>query len=350
VRQKEPSASVDQLPCVLRTRCRRGCLRAQSRTRAVGPRGAKTILCAGADAGWRVSLRALGHSHGSSVALKAVISPDLADVDVVCLSTPILCPVPRSALTESNNFIYLILFIPALAVFAFALQSDWPNGLVPFMVLLFCVPVLFALARYRHRAMELAKTIEVPEHRADRVLFVRFIGDEASLALGAFQALQYAMNGLIRAIVGVFSLFLKVPDWVGARLGWLGAIFFGPAFLAAAVYGYNGVNLWWLCIPVSAAFIGAFALLCLSAVLALLAFVTGLASIVVGIAPFGLRLATVTMWVEVCVEALPRGQWNALILETPAGFPIRGLRHSLGYEEARAIKAIIGHLNESQRH
>jgi hypothetical protein len=287
----------------------------------------------------------IGHSHGGSVALKAVTAADLADADVVCLSTPILCAVPRNVLTESHRFIYLLLSIPAAIVLAAFTIRHWPGVLMVAAIALVCFPVWMALAIFQARATQLAKTIEVPDHRADRVLFVRFVGDEASLALGVFQGLQYAMNFLIRAIVGVFALLLKGYDWVAARHGRLAAILYVPALFSAALYGYNGTNLWWLCIPIGVAILVALALLCLTPVLALLALVIGLASILVAIFPFGFRLATATMWVEVCVEALPRGRWNALILEPSARFAMRGLRHSFAYQEERAISAIIEHLN-----
>jgi hypothetical protein len=63
----------------------------------------------------------IGHSHGGNVALKSVASPALADVGIVCLSTPILYGLERTTLTRSNNFLFFILSIPAVGAFAFLL-------------------------------------------------------------------------------------------------------------------------------------------------------------------------------------------------------------------------------------
>ena len=71
----------------------------------------------------------IGHSHGGSIALKAVAVTDLTEVDVVCLSTPILWAVPRPPLFDSNTFVWLVLSLPFFSIFAATLYysdgSDW---------------------------------------------------------------------------------------------------------------------------------------------------------------------------------------------------------------------------------
>jgi hypothetical protein len=147
----------------------------------------------------------IGHSHGRNVALRALASPDLTNVRAICLSTPILQAVARSALTESDKFLWLIFALPFLGtVFTFVGLSSFgagehwfskkilgldPGGLVFPIVALISYLIWRALVAYRDCAKQVAKAIELPDDQGDRVLFLRFVGDEASLAPTTFQAL-----------------------------------------------------------------------------------------------------------------------------------------------------------------
>jgi hypothetical protein len=293
----------------------------------------------------------IGHSHGGNVALNAVASPDLADVGVVCLSAPILYAMPRTALTESNAFLWLIIsFFNIVALVALVVLAShrlkWGDLVYWSMAVLVSFLGWKALAAYRDNAKLVAQTINVPYHVHDRVLFLRFVGDEASLALGAFQALQYVMNSLIRAIVAVFSVGFRFWKWAIADSNWnwvgISSVLLGMSMI---VDSFSNFNMLWLDFPMLLVWgLLLLAPLLLTPTLALFALVTGFVSILVGIAPFGFRLAIATMWIELCVEALPCGRWNALVLEPSAQSSAAGLRHSFCYQEEPAIRAIVEHV------
>jgi hypothetical protein len=289
----------------------------------------------------------IGHSHGGNVALSAVASPDLADVGLVCLSTPILYAIPRAALTDSNKFLTLILSIPILIAIlglVFLVPQSLSGLSIPLMAL-FSWPFWLMLKAYRDWAKRAAEGIKIPYEVRDQVLFLRFVGDEASLALGAFQALQYAMNRLVGLILAVFSGGVRFKDWATHSKGaMLAGILMAIGIVVGAVTGITWLILPWIIVCV----IGLLALL-LTPFLAFLALATGLASILIGVLPFGLRLAIATMWIELCVESLPRGRWNALVLEPSAQSAAAGLRHSFGYQDEPAIQAIVEHLKGKRK-
>lgn len=314
----------------------------------------------------------IGHSHGGNVALSAVATPDLANVRVICLSTPILQAVPRRALTDSEKFFWLLLSIPFLGtlitwlflsiVFEAELKRwlsrfahgrwslDSIGGFWIFVAALLSFLSWCALLSWRSSAMRAAETIEVPHPKSDRALFLRFVGDEASLALTAFQALQYAINVLIRAILGIFSLFVRMYEWAKRRNEWLGALLLGPILVYVAFSIFDSkVNPWFLWVPFSIALLVVLSLLLVTPVLAILAVLVSIASVVVAIAPFGLRLALASMWIELCVEAVPSGQSNVLVLRPSAQSVASGLRHSFCYQEEPAIRAMVEYIKRKPR-
>jgi pimeloyl-ACP methyl ester carboxylesterase len=309
----------------------------------------------------------IGHSHGGNVALSAAALPDLANVHVICLSTPILYAVPRRALTDSKTFLWLLLSIPFLGLlFAWLFiqvefEAELPAWLYrvthvrwSFNVLYwpcFFVAVFFsylcwrALVSWNSSALRVAKTIEVPHPDPNRALFLRFVGDEASLALTAFQALQYAMNVLIWAILGIFSLFVRMYEWAQGRMRLLFAVLYVPIAIGMAFYLYDSkINLWFLFVPFVAAILLALLLLLVTPVLAILALLIGVASVIVAIFPFGPRLALASMWIELCVEAAPLGKSNLLVLAPSAQSVASGLRHSFCYQEEPAIRAMVEYI------
>jgi len=200
-----------------------------------------------------------------------------------------------------------------------------------------------ALGEYQARARKTAKTIHVPNH--DRVLFLRFVGDEASLALTTFQALQYAMNRLISAILAIFSALRWIHEWAQRRPIWLIiTALAGPLGLGMAIYELLNINWWWLGIAAIAPGLVLLMLAILIPALAMLALLIGLASVMVGIVPLGLRLAVTSLWFELCVEPLPCGRWEAIVLAPSAQSSAAGLRHSFSYQEEPAIHAIVEYL------
>lgn len=292
----------------------------------------------------------IGHSHGGNVALRAVDSPELQDVDVICLSTPILYAIERTFSTESRKFLWFFLSIPIFGT-AFAglfLQhhSRWPwiEYVWPPLAAFVTYMTWAALGEYQGRAKKTAKAIHVPSH--DRVLFLRFVGDEASLALTTFQALQYAMNSLISAILAIFSVLQWINEWAKRKPFWLiVTVLAGPLGLFMANYELLHIDWWWLGIAALAPGLVLLMVGLLIPPLAVLALLIGLVSVMVGIAPLGLRLAVTSLWFELCVEPLPCGRWDAIVLAPSAQSSASGLRHSLSYQEEPAIHAIVEFLN-----
>jgi hypothetical protein len=153
------------------------------------------------------------------------------------------------------------------------------------------------------------------------------------------------MNALIRTILRIFSARIRLFEWAKRRQNWLVALTLGPFVVGIGLYAYDSkMNLWWLYLPWIVAFVMVILLLLFTPVLAMLAFLIGVSSTMIAIAPFGLRLALASMWIELCVEAFPSGRSNGLVLGPSAQSAAAGLRHSFCYQEEAAIHAIVEYI------
>jgi len=195
-------------------------------------------------------------------------------------------------------------------------------------------------------------------------LFLRYPGDEATLALGAFQAFQYLMNRVAQAIAALIKSLLiaarwllkKFTGWFLLGVGFLSVVLISIVLCVAAVYllspyapgwivplilvllvllAIGLVIVWPLSVFVCfglAAFLSGLALSTLIAVLAPLLMLTATL-------PFGWGLGIASLWIELTVEAAPMGTWNVVTLQPTVKNAT--LRHSLGYAEEAALAQLI---------
>jgi pimeloyl-ACP methyl ester carboxylesterase len=304
----------------------------------------------------------IGHSHGGNVALRALACADLASVRAVCLSTPIIHLIPRRELATSKAFVWLMSVLPVavtLAVFLALghvfenLQPRWLFSNVAgswiFLAILLCSLTHAALAKSREMATRMAELIEIPECGEDRVLFLRFAGDEASLTLTAFQAMQYAVNSLLKTIVSTFAVVVSLYRW-SRDSNWVLAGIGVPLILGlvAAGFKWNTVSMWLVMPMVIGVMIGLL-VLAFIVLLSFCALFLGAVSTLVAIPAFGFRLALASFWIELCIEASPFGQSNTVVLTPSAETAAVGLRHSFCYQEQPAIQAIVQHVTGKRR-
>ena len=198
-----------------------------------------------------------------------------------------------------------------------------------------------SLTKYRNYAIRMAHAINNPMPSPDRVMFVPCVGDEASLALGMFQAFQYAMGVLIAATLTVFLSNVTIYDWAKQRHVLLTAAVYVPIVVGMANYFYNSTNVGYVFIPFLCVLVVSILLLLLMFMLGILVFLMGLASVLVGILPFGWHAAVGTLWMELCVEISPPGRWHVFVLEPGAPASTTGLRHGFGYQSEYAIRVIV---------
>jgi hypothetical protein len=197
------------------------------------------------------------------------------------------------------------------------------------------------------------------------ILFLRFLGDEASFGLSTFEAFQYALNRLIKLQGEIVGRASKVVDFLqgdrgslfprslgfiaaGAGVGFL--LLYLTSFLAKLFTATGHLNIAdWLShdiVKVCAVLVPMFlvlglmvALLALMVILTVSNAVVCLVMIAVGVFPVGWRLAAASLWTEITVESAPIGSWNLTTL-SPANGDDK-LRHSLGYQNAEAMVRVV---------
>jgi hypothetical protein len=302
----------------------------------------------------------IGHSHGGNVALKAS-SGDLSreNVKVVCLSTPQILAIPRAISTKrsASGLIsgYALFASAALAYSAYAVgfRNQWAFRLFGIFVI---IPVYLLITRwlqnYRSWSFALCDQSAVPVTLPyASVLFLRFLGDEASFALTTFQAFQYVLARLNQLHTAFSSNLQKLNNYVGgwagltvmgilAILGTVLAYFMPHLANLASSLGYVNLTLFlsvkkvrWLTffIPTFGIFFGlGIAFITLGLFIEFSNTIVYLILIATGILPFGWRLALASFWIEIAVEPLPAGDWSLRTLVPTAADT--HLRHSLGYE------------------
>jgi hypothetical protein len=184
------------------------------------------------------------------------------------------------------------------------------------------------------------------------VLFLRYPGDEASLALIAFQAIQYLTNRLMETQMAVAKWLLSrsiVSRWRGLYflfLLWL-ALLLGLALLypvhrlveGNAPFSGSTLDLVVSVGPVALILIAGLVTMLLGVAQGYLALALAPFEMLVAVAPFGWRLAAASLWIELTVESAPIGEWNVATLLPSMGSTT--MRHGQGYEEPAALERIV---------
>jgi hypothetical protein len=318
----------------------------------------------------------IGHSHGGNIAIQATAGlPEHEQVRILCLSTPFLYVLPRpnsERLDQINVPVFGHAFLLMVVLAMLARASGFPNGwlfrIAVFLATFACwLPIVRMMKRYRSWATRFctpqAPIAEIPTRS---LLLLRFLGDEASFAISASQALQYALfwttqkearliqrtqqllAGLLQKWYGFFSLSLTL---VCAGFGV--ALLYVVPMVDKFVGGHHSPNANWftlhnpylpvalippLLVPAAISF-----LVALVPIFMALNLVLYLLIALLGIWAFGWRLAASSVWNEITVEAAPLGKWNLVTLSPRSD--IQGLRHCLPYADPTAIEQTIAFIN-----
>jgi pimeloyl-ACP methyl ester carboxylesterase len=181
----------------------------------------------------------IGHSHGGNIALRAA-SKASTPVKIVCLSTPIIYsfPRPRSEAKNAKQVLWglaVALLLPCILYVAGS-RPGLGDGLVwalSFASATAAALIIFAGELHLKWSLSICEFSAVTEGiNSASALFLRYPGDEASLALPSFQAIQYLINRLVETAAAIamrlFNLNL-VRRWRG--------LYFPLLLLLAAALG-----------------------------------------------------------------------------------------------------------------
>lgn len=304
----------------------------------------------------------IAHSHGGNIALQAVNGSDLQRIYVICLSTPVLHAVLRNSLDEGEGLLWLMasagifvgIFLAVMLQRYFYFSSRTSDMLGMFSSACAIGAALIGVLVFQsHAERAMSNTVNVSTANPDRVLFLRYVGDEASFSLTAFQFIQYVVSRIAELLTALFGLVIEIVVecfnlpliavvllyiYASRHSFWgIGDVVLSQSFLPRwtrefimrfptlqeHAYGLlEKIFIYW--------FFGLGAASLLSIVLLVCS----------GIIPFGLRLAFLTIFIEVNVEVVPPGLWRLVMLNPPEQG--RALfRHSYSYDESVARESII---------
>jgi hypothetical protein len=299
----------------------------------------------------------IGHSHGGAVGLLACCSDRVRDnvVGVVCIATPFICVQsrPSSLLGEMVAWALLaLLAVPAFYV-GFKLDNGFYGLLIWFGLMGVCGGLEMWFQRKGQRTLQALADFQ-PTLPSTKVLLMRTLGDEASMALGAGQFLAWVglrVSRLLSSICDLVDLTEKthVTDWS------LKILLFGvpiAAVIGSVLWRFNEASI----SDMLFGFViyGCAALMVISVIWLVLALVC--AFVVLGLIPLigllftpfgGGDVAFAGMFADVSVEAAPCGVWQVVVLSERSDLPSKELlRHSMLYADDRALAIICRFLDE----
>lgn len=272
----------------------------------------------------------VGHSHGGSVALYALLRGELqARIDgVVCLSTPFIHVRDRTLGTKSQIPLTMAVICGIAIGLSMAqgfgvlwhwprLSSFWLPAIAGLMVAPFIIhwmlrgtPMFDCELRLRQRIIDRYK---LPKPRSDRLLLIRVAADEASAGLAAAQFIS-RLSSLLAGWPHDLAKRLAVRlarhgegDALGHQLAGLlaGAI----DVLLPTLYFVGGLIAAALIVPVS---------------LLLL--------------PYGADAIFIGPLMDLSIEVAPPGSWRLQQYNPPRR--ARGLFHSAAYADERVLDAV----------
>jgi hypothetical protein len=304
----------------------------------------------------------IGHSHGGNIALRAA-SKASTPVKIVCLSTPIIYsfPRPRSEAKNAKQVLWglaVALLLPCILYVAGS-RPGLGDGLVwalSFASATAAALIIFAGELHLKWSLSICEFSAVTEGiNSASALFLRYPGDEASLALPSFQAIQYLINRLVETAAAIAMRLFNL----NLVRRWRGLYFFPCCYFSPLPWDY----LYFMSYTISLRRVGPFGYnsrYCrrsassdtmlergYDSAATILVYVAGALSplaLFTGIIPFGWRLAAASPWIELSVESAPIGDWNVVTLQPST--ESRTMWHALGYEEQAALEQIVKFMKE----
>jgi hypothetical protein len=326
----------------------------------------------------------IGHSHGGTIALQAVNSPEFVNrVRIVLLSTPILVPRKREFTFRLGFTMSLGAYLSAalsLTVLSAVLENSYvPLSHVPSKgVVITCMIVagasLFFLYRYLARTTKAIVEQNVLAVMTDiRMLIVRESADEASSFLGAVQLGTRIVSMFFGGIEAVAD---KVENWTkkAAKQPLARATFVPNAILLASAM----ISLGFILSVLRDTFRITPSVATIASVMGILGLgllfnrrlASGLAShgyfmvfsmmltpfvaltfpiwLLLAVVLFPIREAILSaLFVDVSAEATPEGTWNVThLVPTPGVFAGWGLSHSAAHDDPRVFARVVDWIKE----
>lgn len=278
----------------------------------------------------------IGHSHGGTIAVQAVMDDPVltAAVSVVCLSTPFLYVRLYSSAETGPEFVVLLAFSWAMTMASMFVGYRMGHRSAAILLLICSLALLLtgnriagiALRALRSRAERLEHAVNRILPRDIKLLLVRSAADEASAGLAIGQFLFF--------IVGcVMAPLLWLLFYGTLAFGVIGAVGGAVLFLGA-----EGVS---IAITRIAFIVWGVTFLMLAGIVTLAA-LTAISSL-----PYAPELILASRFLQPSVEAIPPGAWTLHRL-TSAGaeqHPRRRWMHS-SYEDPQVVELVASWLGE----
>jgi alpha/beta hydrolase family protein len=320
----------------------------------------------------------IGHSHGGTVALKAVEIGNLFDqVHVACLSTPFFYVKPRfqkvrdSAKQVALAAVTALLLLPTVLRFTI-ITDHWPMIVLGGILYLYAAWRVEKVWKIAAENFRLQLAISIPQSAS--LMIIRTVGDEASAAIAAFQIVTWvmtkigllyvsALGWIVETFLRIKNYFKKYEDKFVEKFKWwvLGAVvlaFVVDEFLVIAYKQHafsemldrivkllNPINIyfstskWWQQLSAWEPRGGPL----LAVAIASPVFILALGVIAGNVLPIGMGAVLGALVYEVTVEPVPPGAWKLHQIE-PGG-EIAGIMHSSVYESDRSLDALSEWIN-----
>ncbi len=301
----------------------------------------------------------IGHSHGGNVALKAVgAAEQLHRVGVICLSTPFFHVGRRNLGTKREVATLQLgvgLGVATFWLYLFYLVFRDIDHLGPFPLysgIPFFILVAYILGRWIKRADAVAEAFTVNVPRGTNLFIVRSTGDEAAMAISAFQFGGWMLTTLMRMYTKAVSVLHGFAEscqryFISVRRPYvkiLCALLSGLcAILLVALQplGHIASTALAIALVLPMAFFVLFPILNLLDAVPLIGFacLTPLLLLIILFAaiPLGRDAALMAAFYEVTVESVPAGEW---MVHQIVARDSQQLRHSSTYEDESALIAI----------
>jgi hypothetical protein len=282
----------------------------------------------------------IAHSHGGVVALYALADPEIRSCvsAVICLATPFIISRARRYPEGAFGFLGFLYGCGVYALLSYDPPSWYPTQIPVLLaaILVTALSILFVRAclawcvlgdlkgGFDATYYRVIESFSLPNLSSNELLVLRAAGDEASgiLTTSAFAS----------SVVATLSGFLQFIYSLGTVLSEICEELVGPETREVTLRKM-------IVFPVFFAL--TFAGLILRAIYLILAIPLLLLCIIFSV-PFGVDAVLAALVVEFSVESTPIGRSPVVSLNAPT---VKGLWHSLPYNDPEAFKAIVGWIN-----
>ena len=323
----------------------------------------------------------VAHSHGGNVALYSAASDDVRPLieGIVTLATPfIVCRErnlgPAGLFGRAFVFVFLvpIMLLSILAVEVwFPRPTFWGQNTVGYMTwVLLYIPVVVLWFIWGSFSDTLYKQLQLGTMAKDKLVILRGVADEASLSIAALGALSMLSNAVARMVARLVEVTRQLPAKLAPQRSWVVFLFIAGGLALAAVIA-------WLWLPRYAQLtmftrFVAFWLLCHIMVTPFIASAIGLeewdstptyvfgllgvpatALALIGMLPFGWRIALASLALDVTVESSPPGTYEVTLVipeavtKSDRAVP---LLHSALYDDRKVIERIVAFVEANVPH